>query len=720
LLPAVALQRVMDNGVIPVRLEENAVRFRVARLYASSASGFRELYANELRACRIAKEKYGASPRIEITVNENDRTLTIHGVDSLGITEEKFLSTLSVLGETDNQDGSEIGQFGWGIAAFGTLSDSIMYETYARETGEKYAFLGIAGEHFSKLPQPTLDLLGTRVTVFLREDVNLFNLEDNIRNVCAYADIETFMTVIDASDEAFPSKVPQPQRISDPDITRNLPYGTLVEVDDEDFKLVGVLTPLPANQPHVDLRLLCMPIQADLKFPFDSCVLQIKDERKYRPTADRERLTEEATGKLSARIREKLSKTLPQVLDIYSFEDFRQKPCKYIYFQLHYQGFVFGLHERGERQPLREVYTPSERTCKLSKLLDLPVRMLNFEGWREERLGDVITVSRNPFLVDSLDGKLQETLRVRYPDALLFVLSKKPRHKYLFDADTIAALLEQEVRTDADAEAEDIRSELASEKHPAPRRQKLVDEASCSVIVHTSRIRRVEECGRVYDRLADRTEETRLCDVAEDTIFVPNIEKYLPILMEVYSNRGLSRLDKLPKTLKNRRLTLNRFLEQQANHQVTTNRGTHTFKALLKSHELIRILIYSDARIAAKYDGKETFLPMKGQEAFELAVYLRANGKDYVIEHVPTEEEFKKATGMDRWDYGYREKDYNSTVNATVNTVYHVGLAVKDERLRRLFFAAAKSLDAEAPLLRQLLNFSLESDQRLPKLQLPA
>ena len=715
MLPAVALQRVMDNGVIPVRLEENAVRFRVARLYASSASGFRELYANELRACRIAKEKYGASPRIEITVNKNDRTLTIHGVDSLGITEEKFLSTLSVLGETDNQDGSEIGQFGWGIAAFGTLSDSIMYETYARETGEKYAFLGIAGEHFSKLPQPTLDLLGTRVTVFLREDVNLFNLEDNIRNVCAYADIETFMTVIDASDEAFPSKVPQPQRISDPDITRNLPYGTLVEVDDEDFKLVGVLTPLPANNPRFDIRLLCMPIQADLKFPFDSCVLQIKDERKYRPTADRERLTEEATEKLSARIRERLSKTLPQVLDIDSFEDFRQKPCKYIYFQLHSQGFVFGLHERERRQPLREVYAPSERTCKLSRLLDLPVRRLNFGGGAEERLGDVVAASRNLFLVDSLDGKLQEVLRIRHPDALLFALSKKPRHKYLFDADTVAALLEQGVRTDADAEAEDIRSEFASEKHSTPRRQKLADEASCSIIVHTSRVRRVEECGRVYDRLADRTEEMMLCDAAEDTIFVPKIEKYLPILMEAYSNRGLSRLDKLPKPLKSRRLTLNRFLEQQADHRVKTNRGTLTFKALSKSRQPIRILVYSDARIAAKYDGEETFLPMKGQEAFELAVYLRANGRAYTIEHVPTEKEFEKATGMNRWDYGYRENDYNSTVNATVNMAYHVGLTVKDERLRRLFLAAAKSLDAEAPLLRQLLNFSLEADQRLPQ-----
>ena len=732
---AKALEQVIENGVIPVRLEEDVVRFRVGHLYASPASGFRELYANELRACRTARDKYGANPRIGITVSVSDRILVIHGIDSLGITENSFMNTLSVLGETDNQDGAEVGQWGWGAAAAATLSDSVKYETYARETGEKYAFLGIAGEHFSKLPQPDLDTPGTRVTVFLKDDVHISELIGRIQYICAVADIPTFLIrVSSSSDETLLQDRSIPEQINEPDITLHVPMdGTRVEVDDADFTLVGVFTQQNSSStsrsdgPRADIRLLRMPIEGDLKFPFDACILQIKDERKYRPTADRERLTDEAVEKLSARIKEQLVKALPPVLDIDSFEDFRKKACKHIYFNLN-PHFSSGLSQQ-KKQPLLEVYTPSAKTMELVHLLDLFVRALchGRRSWHdsskktteEQRLGEIVANSRNIFLVDSLDTQLQDMLRIRYPDAVLIAptLPKSRRYRYdgsPFGPDTVAKLKEQGIRTDAHAEAQNIKDTLVG-AHPAPRCHDPIDEERYPVIVHTTRIRTVEEHGAEHAKLADLALEHMLVDVDAKTIFVPHIERYLSILQELDSKRGLARLDKLPKASRSHRLTLDRFLEDQATHKVVTSQGILTFDAISTSEKRVSILLYPDSRIAANYDGSEIFVPLGEHDAFELTVYLRANQKNYTIAHVPSEEEFERATQRSRWDYHYNDDNYDSAVNLIVNLAYHLGLAVKDERIRRLFFAAGQ--DTSTPQLEELLNFCLEADERLSSLR---
>src|SRR5208282_2299331 len=106
-----------ESGMIKVRLEEDVIIQRVSHdLYANPESGFRELYNNEARACRIAARHFGADPRIEIRVEPSARKLSIQGVDSLGISQEKFIQLYSVLGRSDNFDSREIGQWGLGRA----------------------------------------------------------------------------------------------------------------------------------------------------------------------------------------------------------------------------------------------------------------------------------------------------------------------------------------------------------------------------------------------------------------------------------------------------------------------------------------------------------------------------------------------------------------------------------------------------------------------------
>src|SRR6202521_1302982 len=82
------------GGVMKVRVEEDVVVSRIAHdIYANPRSGYREMYANAVTACLVAKEEFGAKPAIKVTINPLQRTLEIEETDSIGISVET-LSTI--------------------------------------------------------------------------------------------------------------------------------------------------------------------------------------------------------------------------------------------------------------------------------------------------------------------------------------------------------------------------------------------------------------------------------------------------------------------------------------------------------------------------------------------------------------------------------------------------------------------------------------------------
>ena len=94
-------------------------------IYNDPKAGFRELYANAVRACIEAKHKYGANPRIEIIIDLAKMEFSIMEYDSLGIDKDIFENVLSVMGRSGNFDGTLPGQFGIGLAAYLSISDII-------------------------------------------------------------------------------------------------------------------------------------------------------------------------------------------------------------------------------------------------------------------------------------------------------------------------------------------------------------------------------------------------------------------------------------------------------------------------------------------------------------------------------------------------------------------------------------------------------------------
>jgi hypothetical protein len=385
------------------------------------------------------------------------------------------------------------------------------------------------------------------------------------------------------------------------------------------------------------------------------------------------------------------------------------KKCKHIYYDA-----CWGSHS-GES--IWQLYTPSESTKRLSRLLNLDVWIKEWSSRRNSwstqrmvnkrsRLGQVVEESSNIFLVDSLGKDLQELLRQKYPDAVLV----KP-DDWHNPTQTVSELLEQGVRTDALSEAGNIKNSLGPVARSSPNRVE-VNEDICEVILHTSRVREFKKHGMTYSILASESMARKLSwtkegELADDAVFVPQIEKYLPIFEEIPTNCHLSRLDKLPKSFRDSRLTLDRFIQAQERHGVATSKGRFTFKSLLQESE-VTILIYDDIGICDHYHGEDLLVPLSADEAFKLCLFLRAHDKPYTVWLVPSEGEFGRATAMCRSQYGYNEHSFDAEDNQRVNIVYHVGLAIKDERMRQLFLAAATKTEL-IDKLAHLRDFALNN-----------
>ena len=289
-----------SDGVIPVKLEDDVIIQRISRdLYANPTSGIRELYANEARAARTARREYGADPLIKITIDSKSRSLCIEGVDSLGIDQDRFLEVLRYLGRSDNHNSSESGQFGMGFASYTTLSDVVIIETFARKTGEKYAVMGKGGMAFQPIQKPEMDSYGTRMTLTLRSDIDEMKLLQMVKEC---AKLSTVKTIIVSSEMG---------RIIEEEECESGSIGELMKHDDETIKSIVISDDdinlafaygLTFTDPQ--FYLAGIPIEGRYERPCGvrSILVNVLNERKYRPTPDRERFPDDVMKTISEKI----------------------------------------------------------------------------------------------------------------------------------------------------------------------------------------------------------------------------------------------------------------------------------------------------------------------------------------------------------------------------------------------------------------------------------
>ena len=158
-------------------------------IYKDPLSAIRELYANEITACKNSKLKCN----IEIKLDTNSRDLTIQGFNSIGITREVFDKILSVMGNSGNNDGKKSGMFGLGFFSHVKLSEKMIIHTYSQD--EKYfSFISKSGLSFEILPLEFTEKLsnyGTKLILNIKDTINLDELTTKIKEIIKFSVIKT-------------------------------------------------------------------------------------------------------------------------------------------------------------------------------------------------------------------------------------------------------------------------------------------------------------------------------------------------------------------------------------------------------------------------------------------------------------------------------------------------------------------------------------------------
>jgi hypothetical protein len=674
-----------SNGIIFARLEETVVKQRLSRdIYSNANSGFRELYANEVRACHraLALKPDMKSPRIMITIDYSNRNLVIHGVNSLGIPLLRFKEVVAVLGESDNDSGNETGQFGLGLNSFLALSDNILFECFSLESGEKYSYLG-DGEKYERLPEPSLDSSGTRVTVTLRESVDMGKLESYVRTVCLYSSVDTFLTVLDEDGNSI-------RELETLNTCNNLgdaissSYGIPIEVNDEDFYLRGILAPrISEGRPLPTILLLRIPIQAkrvaNSLTLFYSFIVNIKDERKYKPAVDRERLKDDAQQALVHKINQRLEESLPKALDLKTLDDFRNSACHDFYYA------------SGETT----LYKPAKETQEISNIINYQVKR-NGDGKNSVKLGELVMQSKNLFLSTSVEKGYEHVLRKEYDDAIVF----KPAFRHNLDSYSRELFRKYGIRTDTEQEFQRIKTKLGRGwREGLDSEPRAETDAPYYITVHQSRVVSEERYGNTTHYLSERADsEFRTSWIDEKVIFIPGgeLSKYLNILKEVDCSYKLTKAN--PKKMTGT-LTLEKFVEKIGTKETETIDGKRmSFKEIIKSGKRLEVLVYDDPSLSGerKLDEKTIFLAMDQDNAFEIAVLCTYFGVDYRIKSTIPEDEFFKATGKSRSSFfskervtgSGREESYEPDAMFVANCAYHVALGIRDKGLVQLYLSA--------------------------------
>ena len=325
-------EEVMEkDGLINTKLNEKVIIQRIAKdLYKNATSGLRELYNNSVRACRVAVKKYGEeTPLIRITMNEKTRKLIITD-NGIGVSKERFKKVLLELGTSDNLDAGEVGQFGMGFASYMTLSSVVMIDTRARN-GDQYRMLAKDGMTFQPVGDAQLQGYGTRLEMTCYENVSFSTLVEKLEKIAKYSTIPTILEL--SNFEYYPHSFRSGankilQYTFDEDVKSSTTAKTdKIEIETEEFHLVALVSGKYgiSNQDHV--HLLNVPVDSNIQTPFSWWILNIKDERKFKPMPDRDRMTEVADKKLEGLLDRAVKKYFSD-LDIPNYQQFLESTRK--------------------------------------------------------------------------------------------------------------------------------------------------------------------------------------------------------------------------------------------------------------------------------------------------------------------------------------------------------------------------------------------------------
>ncbi len=416
------------NGIISTRLNEKVIIQRIAKdLYKNASSGLRELYNNAARTCRLSVKNNGeTNPMIIVTMNETNRTLVIED-NGVGITKEVFKQVLLELGTSDNLDGTESGQWGMGFASYTTLSSVVIIDTKARN-GDSYKMLAKDGMSYQPVGDSTKEGYGTRLEMTCYPEVSFTQLVLKLKSLAKYSGIKTILEIQDF--ESIPDLLRSGENVMrqtsfDAEVSANTtPMIDVVNIETKDFRLVGLASGIYAGNNSSRVHLINTPIDSDIVLPFGWWVLNIKDERKYQPMPDRDRMREVADIKLSAVLNEAIKDYFAD-LEIKTYQEFLDSDRKneFLWLTRHREfapdSLDLLLDNFCEVEVRRVVYNVKPKSIKDSSLTEMLSghNKVIYQGYKNE----LVTDKCNEFRPDELCITVKKTKHHEWKDDVEFM-----------------------------------------------------------------------------------------------------------------------------------------------------------------------------------------------------------------------------------------------------------------------------------------------------------
>ena len=307
--------RVTDN-------KQETVNYISSGIYEDKRAAFRELLSNEARQARIAiKAGHGKPHYIGTQYNTGEiknksphiitslagSELVIWGKNTMGMTAEEFIKIYLVAGRSGNLDDRETGMFGIGKLAYLAISDTMKVETFARKTGEKYGVLvdGLKCTPF----ECDLESYGTRVTLNIRDDVDMQELEKYMKKAGMFLKVDVYFERghDGGTDKVGPITLPEYMQTNTyhDSIDKK---KQMIHIKKRDYELVIS----PRSRDSVT-TIHGMPIQSDFDLP--TYFLNIINEKKYPPTATRDAFITKTYDALAERIKKDMKTYIQKKTD---------------------------------------------------------------------------------------------------------------------------------------------------------------------------------------------------------------------------------------------------------------------------------------------------------------------------------------------------------------------------------------------------------------------
>ena len=346
-----------DDGLIQAELDQEVVdEILSTSIYNRPEVAIREVFNNSLRQCRTAL-KAGAKPIINIIFDVKRNRLVFEEIDSMGMPVQIFKDVYRHTGRSGNMDGNESGQFGIGKKSFRAIADTMIFETWARATNEKYAFI-TKGSKFEELPEPNLQTFGTRVSFAIKESVSMVKLAQYVQNIAKFTQIKTYLIFTENLHE---QEDPEYRKYGESFSKGSTKIGPVdkkeflvkqleteakfiewIEIETPDYSLLGAFDAHSRREQLKFENLVGIPIslgQIDDQYGtkkdnewiepgFDGYILDVKNERKYPPVASRDYLKQDSFENLKEVIKKDLEEFFSKI-QIKTLADYRASSQQY-------------------------------------------------------------------------------------------------------------------------------------------------------------------------------------------------------------------------------------------------------------------------------------------------------------------------------------------------------------------------------------------------------